>query len=340
MSEKELIESTQDVEYRRVRKEASKFRKISNAFMENIELTGEIITKEYNEVKKIYEGIVIKDIEIEDSNVNFKIEKTTTPYIKVIAQESLFDELNVNIQNNKLVIKGVKGHKYLTEYINIEIGLMEEINSLDISYCDGYINGDIFTEDVKISGSGNSCINFSDMNVKRFAIQLSDACDYSFNDIIAENVEMGLSGQCHIEMDNLICQSKVSLDFSGDSKYNTNTISSENIEFCFSGSSKAILKNVNVLNDILIKSSGFSNFELEGITERLICKLTGSSEVDSFDLTCNETIVESSGSTKTKVNVLDKLSVDISGASVVKYKGRPVIEKMETSGSAKVEWIE
>lgn len=340
MSEKELIESTQDVEYRRVRKEANKFCKISNAFMENIELTGEIITKEYNEVKKIYEGIVIKDIEIEDSNVNFKIEKTTTPYIKVIAQESLFDELNVNIQNNKLVIKGVKGHKYLTEYINIEIGLMEEINSLDISYCDGYINGDIFTEDVKISGSGNSCINFSDMNVKRFAIQLSDACDYSFNDNIAENVEMGLSGQCHIEMDNLICQSKVSLDFSGDSKYNTNTISSENIEFCFSGSSKAILKNVNVLNDILIKSSGFSNFELEGITERLICKLTGSSEVDSFDLTCNETIVESSGSTKTKVNVLDKLSVDISGASVVKYKGRPVIEKMETSGSAKVEWIE
>lgn len=102
-----------------------------------------------------------------------------------------------------------------------------------------------------------------------------------------------------------------------------------------SGASKISI--VNIKNASLkIDSSGASTITVEGETNRLVIDTSGASKIDAANLKAVNVIVEGSGASQIYVNVIDKLSVDLSGASHVKYSGNPTNISKDTSGASSV----
>jgi len=79
--------------------------------------------------------------------------------------------------------------------------------------------------------------------------------------------------------------------------------------------------------------SGASQLFLSGNGKFLDGELSGASEVDAFGLPVEESDIKLSGASEAKVWVSKFLEVDASGASSVRYKGDPAIEKHLSGGS-------
>ena len=85
---------------------------------------------------------------------------------------------------------------------------------------------------------------------------------------------------------------------------------------------------VGVSGSAVVKASGIANKATVGVS--------GSAEVDLLGLTCDEAKVAVSGSADVKVTVVKSLSVGVSGAATVQYRGDPTQVQSSSSGSAKV----
>ncbi len=93
----------------------------------------------------------------------------------------------------------------------------------------------------------------------------------------------------------------------------------------------------NLANDSLeIHSSGASKTELEGSTGRLSVELSGASSIEASDLNSERASIDGSGASFAAVTATKELSVDLSGASRVRYKGNPEKLVRNTSGASRV----
>lgn len=101
-----------------------------------------------------------------------------------------------------------------------------------------------------------------------------------------------------------------------------------------SGSSKVMLE----LNAKTLKtsSSGSSDINLKGQAGIHELELSGSSNIEALDFVVGEYNINSSGSSKSRINVLNKLNVRSSGSSKIEYKGKPSKISNHDSGSSKI----
>ncbi len=81
--------------------------------------------------------------------------------------------------------------------------------------------------------------------------------------------------------------------------------------------------------------SGTGEVRLGGKTREHDIDIRGAGELDAYDLVTRDTRVGISGAGECTVNVLENLTVDISGAGVVRYRGEPVVkvEYLSVAGS-------
>jgi carbon monoxide dehydrogenase subunit G len=129
---------------------------------------------------------------------------------------------------------------------------------------------------------------------------------------------MGASGACKIITENMITDA-------------------DGITVHVSGASNAEVE----LNapKISTEMSGASDITIKGETKDLIVNGSGASHARLFDLKTENADVDVSGASSTEVFASVKLKADASGASHVKYKGNPALDRSE-SGAGKVDKVD
>ena len=111
----------------------------------------------------------------------------------------------------------------------------------------------------------------------------------------------------------------------------------KDFELNLSGSSEVKL-NLNAAN-VRTSSSGASEIFLKGQASTHAVDLSGSSTVEASDFVVGKYMIESSGATKSRINVLNELSVKSSGSSDVEYRGNPTKLSNDDSGASSIRKI-
>jgi len=104
-----------------------------------------------------------------------------------------------------------------------------------------------------------------------------------------------------------------------------------------SGSSKVVL-DINVAN-LRTSSSGSSEIILKGQAGFHDLDLTGSSKIEALDLVVGKYIINTTGASHSRINVLNELEISSSGASEVEYRGKPARITNDESGASSLKAI-
>jgi formylmethanofuran dehydrogenase subunit C len=117
-----------------------------------------------------------------------------------------------------------------------------------------------------------------------------------------------------------------------------NQINSNKFELDLSGASTV---NLDLVTGIFrAESSGSSEINLKGQARQCDISLSGSSEINAFNFVVSNYNIESSGSSKCAINVLNSLKINSSGSSKVIYKGNPKDIVNDKSGSSTLKHVE
>lgn len=104
------------------------------------------------------------------------------------------------------------------------------------------------------------------------------------------------------------------------------------IEFDLSGASKCDFDGAGTT--LKFELSGASELNLQGKMKYLDGELAGASDLNAFDLEAEESKLRVSGASDAKVWVTKLLDVKANGASNVRYRGNPKVEKDVSGGSS------
>jgi hypothetical protein len=104
------------------------------------------------------------------------------------------------------------------------------------------------------------------------------------------------------------------------------------IDFDMSGASRCDFEGS--AKNITFELSGASEVELYGSGQFLDGELSGASKLNAFTLQIEQSDLNVSGASNANVWVTKFLKVDANGASKVRYKGNPDIEKQLSGGSS------
>lgn len=88
--------------------------------------------------------------------------------------------------------------------------------------------------------------------------------------------------------------------------------------------------------EIEIKTEGAADVDLEGTADYLNITTLGAADVEAEDLVAQRVKVNCAGGTKAKVNCQQTLSAQAAGASKIRYKGNPNIEKQISVGASSI----
>jgi hypothetical protein len=85
-----------------------------------------------------------------------------------------------------------------------------------------------------------------------------------------------------------------------------------------------------------LDASGASTIELDGTATELTAEASGASHLRLDDLSTARASLELSGASIADLEVTERLEVDLSGASVVEYRGDPEVVERDVSGGSRV----
>jgi hypothetical protein len=111
----------------------------------------------------------------------------------------------------------------------------------------------------------------------------------------------------------------------------------KDIELNTSGATKITL-NLNA-DDVNTRASGLTELVLEGQAKSHTLKTSGSGTLNAFNFVVNSYRIESSGLSHCKINVLNNLSINSSGASDIQYRGNPANIENNRSGIASLKQV-
>jgi hypothetical protein len=115
--------------------------------------------------------------------------------------------------------------------------------------------------------------------------------------------------------------------------YSKSSLKGDKVVFSFSGSTIADMDlNSNALS---VRISGSSKLNLKGTIPQTNYGISGSGNIDAFDLHSDNVKVEVSGSGKLDVYAEKKLDISVSGVGNVRYKGNASLSQ-SSSGMSKV----
>jgi hypothetical protein len=123
-------------------------------------------------------------------------------------------------------------------------------------------------------------------------------------------------------------------ELSGASQMELDNLEAADAYFNLSGASEV----TGILNiaDGEFDLSGASSLELEGSADDIIIEASGASDVRLSDFTVVNAKVELSGASDAVINASDRLDVDLSGASELKYIGSPRLGNINISGGSSI----
>ncbi|MFK7785134.1 MAG: DUF2807 domain-containing protein, partial [Crocinitomicaceae bacterium] len=113
-----------------------------------------------------------------------------------------------------------------------------------------------------------------------------------------------------------------------------NTLSSYDFDLEMSGASD-FEGEVNVTNGD-IEMRGASSAKINGTAMDAFVDLSGASTIRKYEFEIETLDVKLSGASTAFLTILNSMSVDLSGASTLNYKGDPVITNINTSGASNI----
>jgi hypothetical protein len=128
---------------------------------------------------------------------------------------------------------------------------------------------------------------------------------------ISKLEEMEISGACK-----LTCESKLNLN---------------DLDLECSGASDVELKLA--ANDLDLDFSGASQVDMFGSANEVSLDLSGASDLNALELEAEKYTADISGASHASIFVKSELSVDVSGAASLKYKGDPKLVQTDVSGA-------
>jgi len=220
-----------------------------------------------------------------------------------------------------------------------------------ITSCDHEIiraRGEITTREVNITGY--SALKVSD--AFNIYIQFSDS---------KEKIEIEANENLHdkivVEMANgtLGIRLRNHTSIRGNPTLNAYIVTKRITDFELSGASKVSLESTLAASDVSIELSGASEFtgeldleqlELEaggaahidlfGKVDKLDASLSGASTLKHYDLLVKALDIRLSGASDAYLSVSETIDIDASGASKLRYKGSPIIDKIKLSGASEI----
>lgn len=93
---------------------------------------------------------------------------------------------------------------------------------------------------------------------------------------------------------------------------------------------------ITVTNELSIDLSGASDINISGSADKVTIDANGASDVKAYEFKANTCSVEASGASSVRITADKEMSVKLSGASSLSYKGNAVIKDVKTSGSSSV----
>ena len=160
--------------------------------------------------------------------------------------------------------------------------------------------------------SGVSSLTTTDLfTPSRFRLELSGVSSVSGLRIQTDDAYLEASGTSKFNLSGTIRQAKI--DLSGVSQSNCN-LKSEQVDIDISGTSKLVM---------------------QGEANKVTMDISGVSSVSADSFTIQKLDFSASGASKASVYVSESLSIRLSGASSLNYKGKPeLIESRISSGSS------
>ena len=167
-------------------------------------------------------------------------------------------------------------------------------------------------------------------------VDLSGNCRLTVNGVFEPKKFVAeVSGVSSLKLE--INASEMTIDASGASKINLQG-KTTNANIDASGSSMMQLDLQATKADVDV--SGASSISLSGKADRASFDASGASKINAFDFEIKKATTELSGSSRLQVNAADELSIEVSGMSVVYYKGNPTFKSIETSGMSKIKKVD
>ncbi len=117
----------------------------------------------------------------------------------------------------------------------------------------------------------------------------------------------------------------------------TGRIKTADLNIVLSGSSEMMLDLES--QTVNTTANGSSDITLKGQAGTHEVDMSGSGTLRAFEFVAGDYKIQSSGSNKCEINVLNKLDVSSSGSSEVLYKGNPKSVSSDKSGSATLEKV-
>ena len=117
----------------------------------------------------------------------------------------------------------------------------------------------------------------------------------------------------------------------------TGKINTGNFYLDLSGDSRVEL-DLNAGN-LRTSSSGSSEIMLKGQARKHEVSISGAGEIQAFDFVVADYAIETSGASNCKINVLNSLDVQSSGASQIEYRGNPKQVNNDQSGASSIKKV-
>lgn len=201
-------------------------------------------------------------------------------------------------------------------------------------------------------------INFSGYS----ALNVSHAFDtyVRFSDT-EEKIEIEANGNLHdkiiVEMVNgtLSIRLRDHINIKGNPTLNAYIVTKSINNFSLSGASKVTLESELVATEVFIELFGASEFtgeldldqldleaagasyiDIFGEVDNFDVSLSGASTLKDYDLTVGALDIGLSGASDAYLSVAQTMDIDASGASKLRYKGNPEINKLKLSGASEI----
>lgn len=217
-----------------------------------------------------------------------------------------------------------------------------------ITFCidpDIYGSGNIISEkrdvttfnSISLDGSGNVFITQD--TVQSLRIETDDnVMSILETDVNANTLEIDFRAHRQVNATKLniyismAALKMFSLNGSGDIK-STDTIKTNNLSLKIAGSGKITM--CVLAASVISEISGSGDIAISGKTDYESCKITGSGNINAFELYSRNAQIEIRGSGDCRITASEFLNAKIDGSSDIYYKGKPVITK-DISGSGSI----
>jgi hypothetical protein len=93
---------------------------------------------------------------------------------------------------------------------------------------------------------------------------------------------------------------------------------------------------LTISGELTASLSGASDITITGAAEKVTIDASGASDIKAYDFTATTCNVEASGASSVRITADKEMSVRLSGASSVSYKGNASIKDIKTSGASSI----